>query len=734
MGAVTLALECAFGASLGDALIYAGYEGAFVVVPGCLVYAALSDRSDSSLRVLAMGWALGYVLEVLAFVLTAATDRRGLFAIYPVVVAGFALFVCWRRRSLRRALPPSGPGVFAAVLTAVCILAVAYVAASSFPTVPLPGSRTAVYSLDSSAQLAIAGDAKHHWPIQDPNLAGEPLPYHFFVHAHLAAASQVTGLGLPLVYFRLFICPLVVALVLLFAMAGEGLLGSRYAGLLAAGLTVFIGEIRLDFRQSLFASTPFFGLFFTLMLISPSFLFGLVLFVPLIVLVGERLTGRLGVGSWPHWLLVALFLYGSSGAKVSIPPVVMLALGLYGLCQLLTKRRVPAEVLWIAALALLIYGCFYLTQYFGHSSGLGIAPFDVFTEFPGVLTLKSGLAALLPSLPGKHLLLTVIGVVVGLLGLLAPTLAGLPWLFGRGRPLTPERQWLLAILAAGLLCLVLLSGKGTGNQLYLVFYGLVGGYLASADGLRLAWIARPKRSLHYRRMALLFIGWLTMLAMILALPLIAGRPAGNAGNSGQFVLLYVALVASLALLYVATSAWSRTGRWGAVSLVCAALLLVGSLDTPAGRLWPSLISRPSTAQTGKGVTPRLYHALAWIRDRSAPGSVIAVNSRNRSGSDYAALAERRVFVGASVYSQRARDEGFEEVQKGIKDPFADRRSLNDALFTRGDPQALASVVRRYGVRLLLIDRVNGFPVDLPLLKRDSVVMFENHDATVLKVM
>ena len=138
-------------------------------------------------------------------------------------------------------MPLGGAAGFAWLLAAVCVGAVAYIALASFPGAPLPGEESVNYFPDYPRWIAIAADAKHHWPIEEPSVAGEPLPYHYFVYVHMAAASQVTGLDLPVVLLRLFILPLAVLLVLQLVVAGRSFARSAYAGLIAACLAFFIG-------------------------------------------------------------------------------------------------------------------------------------------------------------------------------------------------------------------------------------------------------------------------------------------------------------------------------------------------------------------------------------------------------------------------------------------------------------------------------------------------------------
>ena len=102
VAAAVLGFEIAYGAAPGDAVLYLAYEAGFVVIPGWLAYSCPDPPSRGPpLRQLAMGWALGYVLEILAFMLTASVAARGLFLAYPLVVGLPALAV----------MPPRPPAV-----------------------------------------------------------------------------------------------------------------------------------------------------------------------------------------------------------------------------------------------------------------------------------------------------------------------------------------------------------------------------------------------------------------------------------------------------------------------------------------------------------------------------------------------------------------------------------------------------------------------------------------------
>jgi hypothetical protein len=739
----SLALEVAYGVSLGEALLYIAYELCFIVIPGWLVYLALSRRPGGALRQLAIGWALGYVLEILAFMLTAATGTRGLFVVYPLVVGVVAGMIVARRGAFTALAEdePRLPSRFGWLLAAVCLGAVVYVAFSYFPGAPLPGTESVTYFLDYPRWIALAADAKHHWPIMDPSVSGEPLPYHYFVNVHLAAASQVTGLDLPLVFFRLFILPLVVLTVLLLVVAGQSFARSAAVGLIAACIAFFIGELRLDASDTFLAHTPFFGLFFTYLFRSPSFLLGLVMFVPLMILLGERITAKAQTTRPGDWLLLALFIVGASDAKVSILPLVFASLLLFAGWKWLAERRVPAAVWGAAATVLLVAGSVWALQYRGHSSNLVVDPFASFDQMPAVALIKGDLMGHLAAFPGKETVLSAGGILLGSFGLLAAPLVGIVWILRRrGRRLGAGKVWLFSLLGAGLLLAFTVSEPGTQNQLYFLFYGLVAGYVLSAEGLRMAWQSRPSLSGRWKRLVVLGLAILLTVVGLMGAPTWLDLFSGPRSDALTYMFRYGGLLLALALLYAAARRWLGPTRWAAGAVVSAAVLAVGALATPLDNLEPALTD-PAAAEEnlGKEMTPGLHGALTWVRDTTPADSVVAVNNQWIDDANtiplefiYSGFSERRVFLEGWAYSQRSREIGYATLARGVN-PFAGRLRLNQAAFTQANARALRAMSQRYGVRYLIVDRFNGYPADVGSLRRFGRVVHRGPGALVLEL-
>src|ERR1700736_6021361 len=139
------------GVTVGEVARFLGYEVALVVAPGWLLYRAIRPGREDGLRQLAFGWALGYLVEILSFVATAAAGHRGLMPVFPLLVGVCAAAIWrWRARSVREseATRPRPPAI-SWTLAGVCLLALLIVVIDNFPYDPLPGHvRSVSYGFD----------------------------------------------------------------------------------------------------------------------------------------------------------------------------------------------------------------------------------------------------------------------------------------------------------------------------------------------------------------------------------------------------------------------------------------------------------------------------------------------------------------------------------------------------------------------------------------------------------
>lgn len=723
------------GVSASQIAVYVAYQALFVLGPGWLVYRWLRPHDTWSLRRLAFSWAVGYTLECAAFMLTAAVGLRSAFLAYPVVVGAVGL-VGRRLSSETGGLRgPRLPRGWLWALAAVCVIALAYVGLQYFGTSPLPDRVTsASYGLDSVWNLSLAAEAKHHWPITDPTVSGTPLTYHLFATFDVAATSQVTGLSLPLVLFRLWPIPLVVLACLQLCVFGATIGRSRWAGPIAAGLVLLGSELNLD---------PHVGYKFAnelsddILAISPSFLLGLVFFLPALTLLHELAQDR--VAQRRTMVLLGLVLFGCAGAKATILPVLLGGLGLFVVWRLARGRSVRRPIIAALCLTGFAYALSDLLIYNAAGDyGLALNP-------PGAVRQMPALGILSHGLPGG---LAVLGwaaaVVVGL--------AGAYWLFllgaavragDRGASAPPAGGLLVCVAIAGAAPFLLFTHYGF-SQVFFMEYGLVAVAPVAADGVLWVWGELRARA-GPARLVLLAGGWLATVGVAaFAVPRVFG--ASIARQNGLFSTVDLVL-AGAAVLVLGRLALRRR-RVSSVSLYAAgALTLIAVAAKPLTTVSPAVTrlaaGQPLYSQTGNALTAGLAHGLAWVRDHTGPDDVIAVNNYRdgslywgtgwRTPDDYyyTALTERRTFLEGWVYAQRAFDIGEADVFASRKVPFPQRLALNEAIFQQADRRAFNYVVRRWRVRYLIVDRVHNWAT--PWLAYLARRVLSNHDVVVYAV-
>jgi len=429
-----------WGVAARDVVGFAAFEILFVLAPGLLLYKTLMPSVRGMLRPLATGWALGYVMVSLAYLLCAYSGHRELFVFYAPAILAVLIPLARRRVGPFRAnmLAPASPGAWGIAL--VCLALIVNMGVGYFPSNPLPGTVSAItYSIDTSWHIGNAAEARWHWPITDPRVAGEPLPYYTFVYLYLAAINQVTGIALPVIVLRLYFLHFSLLNALQLYALGRAIGGRRWVGLLAAAGVLFIGEV--DPFPVL--TTPFENYFIN----SPTTFLGMLLFVPLILELSERLRRR---STWLEWVPVFILLIGSAGAKAALLPVIGAGLALFLLAAFCLDRKIN----WNAATALTACVACYL-----FFSNFVYGDLDARVTFKPLDALKtSQLVAWLQTklgFPDGWLVLAIAPVFVGALGVRALALG---WLVRRGVQTWPRVYlWIGSLSVAALIPYYLLA-------------------------------------------------------------------------------------------------------------------------------------------------------------------------------------------------------------------------------------------------------------------------------------
>jgi hypothetical protein len=713
-----------------DLLRYAAYVSLALILPGTLVYRSLRRTPHTLVEDVAMGAAVGLVLELPAWALASALDVRGWLWAWPLlVVVPFLAVPRLRRHWLVRGYPAVPLGWSWTVAGAVAFFTT-YLSSTFLERNPiLPTDEGTRQYLDLAYQLSLAGEAKGHFPLHVPQVADEPLYYHWFGYAHMAATSLVGGIDLPVVALRLAVPALCAAAIVLTAVVGWRVSGKPYAGAVAAVLFFVVGEVNFTHPVSMpFGTQASFVVWHGM-----SMIYSWVLLLALIGVLadlvdrrpdGVRPTAALGRGGFA---LAALLLLGSGGAKASSLPVTGAALLVAAAAALVAGRRVPWR---IAALGLMtaVAQLFAIAVLFDFQS-YGVTP-DPFWSFERYWS---------PAPPVGPSLLGAVAVVVAFLVNMQLRGAGILPLAWRSRLRLDPAQWfLLGGAVAGPVIYLAIKQPGDGNQ-YFTRTGFAFAVLLSGWGY-----VRVFERARLSRAGTAALGAASG-AFAIALVAIQFRFAGGPEPSNppdpldplmpllRWSMLLVAFGSGVAALWIAAGRWLPALRGRGALVALTAVLLAGA----PGLLMDMKKSREYANGGAYATVPMPRSrvlAARWVRDHSRPGDVLATNAHcltlEKGICDprsfwLSAYSERRVLVEGWAFAPRVSASG----SWAFWEP--DLLRQGDEAFTAPTRAGLARLRDRDGVRWLVADR--QVLVESPALGRLAKLAYENDRIAVYEL-
>jgi hypothetical protein len=717
--AVAVAVLALLGTWLGSGvqatvvLRFVAFEALWVVLPGCLLYVLLSPSPGGRLRTLAIGWPLGYAMEVGAFALTAALHVRWALDLLPLgslVLGGLIALRPAARERLRALVVRSGgtrSRSLSSLLVALAVVgAVVLLAFTFFASSPLPEhARSVSYSEDNVFDVALAAEARHHWPITEAWVAGEPLRYYMGVFIHAAALNQVLGISLAVAFLRLLPSTMFLIAALQLWALGSSLGRSRWIGPLAAMLLLVTQDVNLDpLKLLVLQIDPF-----TQFPLSPSFAFGIPFFLGGLLLIQTRLVApleRVRENSAGLLLMVAVFVAGLASAKAFGAFDFVGGLGLYWLWQLAHGKASRTLTLCVAVAGISVLAVYFLTISGGGSSTLGLHPL-AFLQEGNTLERATKVAKRVAGPSLYWLVLAAGGSVLAVLAL-APLL-GAGWLLWRERRVPDSLAMLLAVFVVGMGGYTLLGAPGGVQGVFFV-YGYVALVPVAALGLVRLWGETPQAV----RGGLLRAGGALAALGVLVASVSGSVTLTGASRDAWFALAYGAVAGGVVwAVWRLQRGWRPVlaSRWARVAACCIPLLTALALVKPVALAgsgaWKTLVGKPTSAAdtpSEYGITAGLYQGLVWVRTHTTPCDVLAVSNvyDNAARSEsayfyYPAFAERRVWLESWHYTAGG--------QTGAQ-PYPGRFALNQSALQQGNPAALRTLARR-GVKYVLIDKTHG---------------------------
>jgi hypothetical protein len=736
------ALLLVTGTPFTDTVRYAAYLAWAVVLPGTLVHRALRGRPVRLSEDLAAGVVVGLCLELAVFVALVATGLQVLLPWWPLAVVVPMLAVPRLRRNWRWGGAPGWTPGQAWALAAVTAAVILWVTQAQWLRYPVDASATWWPRSDELYHLAIAGEVRNHMPPTASWVLGQPLDYHWFHNAHLAASSMISGVELRVIFLRLCLLALIPAAVVLTAVAAARLSGRGWAGPVAAGLAFAVADLNpYLWASALFAEG---GLLGTTLWYSPSQLYATTILALTVLLLIDLL--RDGSRRAGTWVLLVLTVVVLAGAKSTFLPVLGAGLGFAFVVQLL-RRRVDRVLLASGVVVLGTFVAAFLVMFGGQAQGMSVEPLETVRR----------------TLPGREVL-GAHGVASVWTTLMLTGFALLSW--GArlaGAAVVLRRRWddpVVGVLAGGTLAGfagTMLTFHPGASQFYFLRGAMPLGAILAAWGLALAF---DRLELDRRRAAVLAVsaaavGLAGATAVATLTP--AGRlfPGHLHGRSLLVHLLLpigVALVACLGAALLAGLPGVRNRRRAAVVAVLVAVSATGllrlGLDGLAGVRFAETHGTVAGAQgksVGYAVTPTALAAARWLRDHSAPDDVVATNMHCRVTVDdrcdnrqwwLAAFAERRVLVEGWGYTSRGNAAFLAHPTETriYFGPYWDpaRLRANDAAFADPTPENLALLRDRWGVRWLFVHTRAGVQPP-PRLDGLAALRFQTPDAKVYEL-
>ncbi len=729
--AVVLAGWLVTGVAAIDIIRFLAYDIGFVALPGMALLWAIRGHRSGLLATIALGWPLGEALEILAFTGTAWIGARGLFALYPLVVVVPSAVVIWRRRlHLQQATDPNtrldSQGLSPAVMwtaAGALSLGLIYLTLEFLPLAPLPGSSVLQEYPDYPYFIGLITQVMYHWPPSTPGLSGVPLAYEWFVLFHIAAASQVTHLPVPIIGLRLDYIPTIVVVGCQLLVVGRYIGRSWWTGVVAMLLLFVMGPPDLSSSYSASPDSVFVHLWD-----SWTMPYGLTFMLALVYLITERLRAtsprlRDGLRSW---VLIAILMIGASGAKATILPDIIVGAAIYTVLRYVVRRRVQMPVVITFALGVVVFVPTYLLIYGGQTPGTKLQ----------LLTWLDGSAPVVFANLIHHTEIRAVvlpfAYAMGFALVMAP-LAGMLYLLRRRhRAEIAAIAFPLCIYGAGVLIAATVHHSSF-SEVYFQDTGYVVACIAGAQGLRLAWLDIG-HSLPFSRNAVIagFASWVVVLLVIVKL-------TAHWVDTPERVMLRYFGVGAAAVVFVVAWAMVLQARnrqpSEAIALGLIPVLAASILTTPLA-VYPNvrkIVKAEPITSTQTVLVPGLVSALNWLRDHSTVDTVFAVNNHWTSASRgsanyyyYTAFSQRRAFI--EPYNPYP-------IPPGSGTPaganFVYRQRINDSVFNEANPAALRVMTQDYAVRFLLIDRLLG--PDNPEVLQLGRVVFSNQDAAIVAV-
>ncbi|SHG65399.1 hypothetical protein SAMN02745221_00681 [Thermosyntropha lipolytica DSM 11003] len=488
-----------YGVAGSDILKFAVAVFLAAFIPGLLLVNVIAHDHYRGWYKLALALVVGIALDIFCYIAFAALQIK------PFLYFFFALLVLryisssWLRkdvalctRLLSKPLDKYEAGWLLLLMGLLVLTAKIY-----FSPNLLPGQGDIIYSVDYPWHIGNIAEILNHWPPQDPRLAGFPFHYHIFFYVLTAFFSYLTGISIPVLFFRLVV-PFLLYLCMLGAyFAGSRWYGRKEIGLISAAVFLTAGTALLSHPYNIFLKNLFF---------SPTFLLASLVCLFFLIELKAYLKDE---GS----LFLLLILTGVlSGAKGSFFPVIFAGLALTCAYYMLGKDKSGLKktvILCSGSLVIFFAVYFYIYGLTPGGEGIKLFPLEIvynthiYKVYEQIFKLDTVWMVIF-FIPVYLLLFfsfRLLAYVDGIKELI------------KNKSLSPDRFFLAATILVSFIPAYLLSYRGT-SQYYFLFVGYICLNLMASAYIYKTVKGEKGRTLRFIVMILLFISFADTIGMV----------------------------------------------------------------------------------------------------------------------------------------------------------------------------------------------------------------------------
>ncbi|HEY0620305.1 MAG TPA: hypothetical protein VGD15_22045 [Kribbella sp.] len=689
---------------------YSLYFSFGVILPGVLLLRVAWRSTGNWAEDIGLGAAVGMAYQMLGWAIFTALGLQSWLPAWPLLVLAAFAVVPRLRPWWRIAAPAPLPVAWSwgvAICATVLVVITTFNVLSDHKPPPVGTS----YYQDLLFHLSMVHELVRSVPPQLPQVAGEPLEYHWFANADMAGAVDITHLSPALVLFRLWLLPQAVVVLLVSASLARQVSKVWWTGVLAALAVLPTGAASL---------------------LSPSLTFSIVTGTAAAIFLVDALFHR--SGGRGAWALAAALAVVGGGSKPTTLPILIGGVGLAALFVLIRDRKLPWRSVG-AGLILVLAMIGTLRYVAGSTSGSGfqflaIAKFQPnYSAITGDSSLAGTGGWLPPSLTSGDST-AIVGVAV-MLALVLLSYAGLLTGFGLLVVRSTRRDpvaWLLVGALISAWAGMLLVNHPSAGEIYFL-RGVVPFAAAAAAWLvAVAFEGHQPRS----RRTIVLVGVSALVLGVVFYQATKGAKLHSADSRAtQIETMARPLLVAAVLTALLVSGWllsrRRWARQPGLGLTVPVLVVIALPLVAMTKLSYDAFRTNGNFRDFNGVVrPDEQAAALWLGAHSGPADVVVTGSWCRSAGPRKPGCDARGYVVSGIAGRRTLMEGWAYTQQSLttngvggkkyavqNSPWPDRVQLTLQILTAPTSQLLEEVRRQYGVRWVYADRWNG-PVSAKL--------------------